>query len=320
MRTAPAAVCAAFACAACSPAGGARVLGYSPILKPVDIVAVAPVEIRYQGDLLEREKRTEDVLHVLWADSGWAALTHHEFTVYDPRLTEPMRNTDVLLRMKAFQLGTGGFATLRTSISAREAAGSATVQGMKGKAQSYQGELVVTMALLAANGATIVEVEDVVPFDPFLERPDWDSRPEARAALVEAARALIAQCSSCVKEQARVDIDAYPTPAVFLSAPDATPSLGGEVERDLVIWHLLQYFDPEITLESSRAIAKLPRGFIVTRAGSVFERGDCVLSVGSEPAPSPHVMRRNRALRGPEVPLALSILPEKGAARTALAP
>lgn len=310
---------------ACSTAPRIRVLDRATPRATLEIVAVAPVEIRYEGEVFERELRTEELSNELWSSSGWLILAPAEFSVFDPRLNDPLRQTDVALQISKLGLPARGFGALRTIISLREAEGGATVlgRGTRSSGASYEGEVVVRISLVGPDGTPIASVEVIQSIDPFADRPDENLRPEITEALASAVHVLVDQCEGSVREGSTEgrEVRLRPTPALLLGSvetstlPHSSSAIAREADREILAWRLLRQLEPGISLDEAQRLAKLPPTVCVLgdRAPEPLLPGDCVLASGRDRILSPHALRRLRTIRKP--PIELTVLGRTGERR-----
>lgn len=296
-----------------------------PVPEKLLLVAVAPVELRYDNAAFESERRTEDVLAELWESSAWPVLAPTEFMVLDLSAHDPIAGTDALVKARAMGVAGERVALLRTTISIREAQGRAVVHGATGTAVggSYEATCAISVELHRAGGGLVASVDLDAPLDPFAEKPDWDDRPEIRAAVRRAANALIGACSECVEPAPAIQLATYPTASAIVRAYRSrfrervrVPSPSDGAEYDAAIWRVMQYFHPLISPEWARRLEGLPPGFCVASpAPPPFQAGDCVVAVAGAATTTPHAIRRARAVSKDEE-VVLTVVGKNGVPRT----
>lgn len=305
-------------------------LEIDPPADPIRLVAVAPALLRYQPDPYEIERRSEDVLAALWHHSQWPVLSPTEFIVIDENARDPLMGTDLLSRTRSLQLAPEHIGVLKTIISIREARGRAVVRGAAGTAvgRGYDGTAVITLELYSAGGRLVAEVEVLERLDPFVDKPDWDGKPEIRAAITRAVTTLVNACTACVQRVPAMVMDSYPSSATVMRAyrsvlrnPATWTRAAAGADRDLQIWRTMQYFANTIELDRAIALESRPPGFCLSGVPAPPLRpGDCVVAVNGAPATSPHTLRRARALAPPGAQVKLTVIGTEGIARSVPAP
>lgn len=293
------------------------------------LLAVAPVELRYDDRSFEKERRSEDVLIALWQTAAWPVLGPTEFDVIDVKEPDPLRGTDVLIKTRTLGVRPEQVAVLRTIVSVREARGSATVTGRGPDARGgdYSATAVVHMSLTRSGGRVVADLEVTEPIDAFAETPDADPMPAIRIALRKAVKALAEACDGFFNRAPAVPIFATIPSAATIARGYSNPDLGAQggpgaprivsnsVEHEARIWRAAQYFTPDISMSDALRQDRNPPGFCIVDAEAPFRPGDCIVSAAGAPAHSPHVLRRLRALRPDAQPLMVTVVDSNGVAR-----
>jgi len=300
-------------------AGAPASLSIRAPAEPLRLLAVAPVVLRYEGDPYEAPRRSEDVLALLWRDTRWAILGPTEFMVLATGGADPIRNTDLMSKVRDLPLHPERVALLETVLSIREAQGRSEVRGERGTAVGAAIEqiAVVSMSVVSPRGL-VFEIEHTKPMDPFAERPDWDERPTMREALREATKILIDSLGPHLEPVEGPDLDAIPSPAVVLRGYRSDGrGTSARLEDELSSWRIAQYLDPAVTLAESARLARGALAFCV-RGDPPYplSAGDCVTAIDGHPAASPHALRRRRAFANGAA-LALTIVGADGLPRRA---
>lgn len=271
-------------------------------------VAVMPLELAYDSEPFEAQRRTGDILAALWHRSGWTVLTPDEFAVRDPTTGDLLHGTDLVFRGRDLGLDPRRFAVLRSRASLREARGEATVAGEAGVAvgRDFASRAVVTLELVAMDSSPIADVEVIRDIEPFADRPDYDRLPVVRDAIGAAVDALVEACSGFVVSRPRPALPVFTNPAALLEARDARGrSLSQMIdardplERDQLLWRTMQYARPTLDLPEAQRLARTPLAACVgSQPPGPLAEGDCIVAVDDDPIDGVHALGRALATAG----------------------
>jgi hypothetical protein len=275
---------------------------FVPPPEPLSTVAVVPLRLEFSSDDYEVQLRTEDVLATLWTASSWGVVGPGEFTVRSERPQRSLLDTDLVLRAGQLGIDPKRAALLTGRVTLSETQSQAvTTGGHGGKSQDYVGEVAVRLTLFAPDGQQVIEVESRRTLDPFAEQPSSDSRPELRAALVEATEELVKSCERCFDSWPRPKVRLATNAAVILRRAGKRDELlaKGELERDEEMLPALYYFEPEMPLREAHRLFSIGGGFCLLEEGlGGLGAGACVSAINGHELDGPHAFGRALARPG----------------------
>jgi hypothetical protein len=285
--------------AACSRSGAKVEISRPP--EPLQLVAVQPAVVRFQGRLGEAERQTLVLLDLLWRDSTWSVLTPEEFMVLDPASADFLHATNLVVVTHALGLDPKRFGVLRTTLTAREAKGQAVVAG-GGKVavgRDYEGFIDASLELSDAAGRPLGTATASAKIDLFAQLPENDEAPWVRQALTSAAHGLFAACTGCVVAAPRASFPLFANPGnVYrrLDGPGRAPLNGLEVDeltRQQRLWRFFQFFDPATSLREAERLLKLGDSICTGELAELpFQPGDCITGMNGTTYRSPHTLLR----------------------------
>ncbi|MEE2903258.1 MAG: hypothetical protein VYC39_13070 [Myxococcota bacterium] len=282
----------------CASTTSIRVYEESAPKHAIKYFGVSAVQLLYEGQTLEGSQRTQRLLDFLSEKTKWSIVPSNEFSVVNPLETDPIRKTDLLLRLKSPKNLAHKIALLETTVSFRESKGRATIRASTGTmiGRAHEIDLVIRMTVSGENGRVLFDAESVTRVDPFAITPDFDSRSYVDVALSALADTMVEELEGHVlSHQREIKLFGRPTINGLKSYPSRTlrslhsPQLG-QMEKDIRHWHILQYFDSTATIDDAKHDASKGIAFCLTKEleNTSLRSGDCIISIGQKSIANAH--------------------------------
>ncbi len=298
-----------------------------PPPQPFAALVILPVEVSAPIDAADQERRGQDLLAALAQQAEWRVLGPRAFRLTDELAPDFLHGTDLVLRGRELGFDARQLLFARLRVALHEAHARAAASGPAGAAarSSYDGEVIVTLTLLDADGVDRGEITVREHNDPFAEHADWDDLPAARRAIVRAVEALVGACPGCVAARPALPFAVFVNPAVLLDARDdeggslrQTLAAVDALERDRLLWRTMQYLQPAISLEEARRLAAVPPGACVGETPPPgLEAGDCIIAAEGVTVDGPHALAW---VLGRAEQVALTVIDTVGSSRIVLYP
>jgi len=282
----------------CASTTSIRVYEESAPKHAIKYLGVSAVQLLYEGEILEGSQRTHRLLDVLSDKTNWPIVPSNEFSIINPLEADPIRKTDLLLRLKASKNLARQIALLETTISFRESKGRATIRASTKTiiGRAHEIDLVIRMTVTGEAGRILFDAESVTRVDPFAVTPDYDTRSYIDFALSSLANTMVEKLDGDVLSRAKgIKLVGRPTINGLKSYPSrALPSLNSteldQMEQDIRNWHILQYFDSTATIDDAKDDASKTIAFCLTQdlEKPSLRSGDCIISIGQKNIANTH--------------------------------
>ena len=268
---------------------------------PTDTIrylGVSTVQLLYESELLESNLRTHRLLGFLAQRTQWPIAPSNEFSIINHLERDPIRKTDLLLRLKPTKGLGNQIALLETTISLREAKGRAIINASTGTlvGRAHEIDLVVRMTVTGKAGAVLFDVESVTRVDPFAITPDFDSRSYIDNALSSLLEILIRDLDEHIQPVTKkVTFVGRPTMSGLKSYPSRSVTSHDSrqmdgMELDIRNWHILQYSDFSASIDEAKKDLLRNVGFCLTQdhPNTTLKAGDCIYSIDGKAVANSH--------------------------------